>query len=135
MQDVQKDGISIRKCDFPFQWSRTSGAASDAQMCNGRVYCVDDAHSPNNPWYLLQSRTNNKGEAFNKNYQAYEMGFGESLVDDYWLGLWCLQKMTGTSNNELLVRVVDKTGTVGTALYSTFSVGLQSSKYQLRVEG
>lgn len=122
------------KCDFPFPRSASPGEPS-VELCNDRVFCVDDASSPVNPWYVLQSRSS-RSRAFNKIYSAYEEGFGDSLVDDYWLGLMCLQRMTASSsNNELLVRMVDREGEVGTAVYNSFSVGLPSSKYQLRVEG
>ncbi|XP_052683832.1 fibrinogen-like protein A [Crassostrea angulata] len=95
------------------------------------VYC--DMTTGNGGWTVIQRRVNGS-EEFERNWTEYKNGFG-SADHEYWIGNDMLHRLTTLKPQELRADIERFNGEKAYAVYSTFSVGDEASKYQLQVNG
>ncbi len=91
------------------------------------VYC--DMVTDGGGWIVFQKRTNEE-TSFEKDWQAYENGFGD-LDGDFWLGLKTLHSLTVHGNWTLRVDLQLKNGDRGYAEYTDFAIGSEKENYAL----
>ncbi|XP_056001457.1 angiopoietin-related protein 7-like isoform X3 [Ostrea edulis] len=94
------------------------------------VYC--DMTTDGGGWTVIQKRQDNSTD-FYKTWADYKKGFGDPSTN-YWLGNDAIHFLTMT-NQELRVELMRFSGEKAYALYSTFKIGDENSKYQLTVSG
>nr|QVL22521.1 fibrinogen-like protein 1 [Crassostrea gigas] len=95
------------------------------------VYC--DMTTDNGGWTVIQRRVDGSVD-FNQNWTEYKNGFG--FADhEYWIGNDLLHRLTSLKPQELRVNMERFNGEKAYAVYSNFSVGDETSKYKLEVNG
>ncbi|XP_056001220.1 ficolin-1-like [Ostrea edulis] len=94
------------------------------------VYC--DMTTDGGGWTAIQKRQDGSTD-FYRTWADYKRGFGDPSTN-YWIGNDAIHYMTKT-NQELRVELLSFADEKAYALYSTFQVGNESSKYQLTVSG
>ncbi|XP_065934026.1 angiopoietin-4-like isoform X2 [Magallana gigas] len=95
------------------------------------VFC--DMTTDNGGWTVIQRRVNGSVD-FYRNWTEYKNGFG--FADhEYWIGNDMLHKLTSLKTQELRVDMERFNGEKAYAVYSRFSVGDETSKYKLEVQG
>ncbi|XP_065934032.1 angiopoietin-4 isoform X3 [Magallana gigas] len=95
------------------------------------VFC--DMTTDNGGWTVIQRRVNGSVD-FYRNWTEYKNGFG--FADhEYWMGNDMLHKLTSLKTQELRVDMERFNGEKAYAVYSRFSVGDETSKYKLEVQG
>ncbi|XP_061196748.1 uncharacterized protein LOC133205022 [Saccostrea echinata] len=95
------------------------------------VYC--DMTTDNGGWTVIQRRINGSVD-FYRNWTEYKKGFGET-DHEYWIGNEMLHSLTSKKSQELRVDMQRFNGDKAYAVFSTFSVGDEASKYKLTVNG
>ncbi|XP_056001771.1 ryncolin-1-like [Ostrea edulis] len=95
-----------------------------------KVYC--DMTTNGGGWTVIQKRQDGSTD-FYKNWADYKRGFGDPS-SNYWIGNDAIYYLTKT-NQELRVELLSFDDEKAYALYSTFKVGDESSKYRLTVSG
>nr|XP_034338091.1 fibrinogen C domain-containing protein 1-A [Crassostrea gigas] len=95
------------------------------------VYC--DMTTENGGWTVIQRRVNGSVD-FYRNWTDYKNGFGYA-DHEYWIGNDMLHRLTLLKPQELRVDMERFNGEKAYAVYSSFSVGDEASKYQLQVTG
>ncbi|XP_065934070.1 microfibril-associated glycoprotein 4 [Magallana gigas] len=95
------------------------------------VYC--DMTTENGGWTVIQRRVNGSMD-FYRNWTEYKNGFGYA-DHEYWIGNDMLHRLTLLKPQELRVDMERFNGEKAYAVYSSFSVGDEASKYQLQVTG
>ncbi|XP_052715844.1 ryncolin-1-like [Crassostrea angulata] len=95
------------------------------------VYC--DMTTENGGWTVIQRRVNGSVD-FYRNWTEYKNGFGYA-DHEYWIGNDMLHRLTLLKPQELRVDMERFNGEKAYAVYSSFSVGDEASKYQLQVTG
>ncbi|XP_056001138.1 fibrinogen C domain-containing protein 1-like [Ostrea edulis] len=93
-----------------------------------KVYC--DMTTDGGGWTAIQKRQDNSTD-FYRTWADYKKGFGDPSTN-YWIGNDVIHYLTKT-NQELRVELLSFDDEKAYALYSTFQVGNESSKYQLTV--
>ncbi|ESO01143.1 hypothetical protein HELRODRAFT_82245, partial [Helobdella robusta] len=83
-------------------------------------------------WTLIQQRTDG-WLSFDKNWQPYRDGFGDSF--NYWMGLEAIYQLTKGQNYRLQIQVLDFFGNLFIDIYETFYLGPESSNYPLFASG
>ncbi|XP_056001391.1 fibrinogen C domain-containing protein 1-A-like [Ostrea edulis] len=94
------------------------------------VYC--DMTTDGGGWTVIQKRQDNSTD-FYRTWAEYKEGFGDPSKN-YWIGNDAIHYLTKT-NQELRVELLSFDDEKAYALYSTFQVGNESSKYRLTVSG
>lgn len=95
------------------------------------VYC--DMTTDNGGWTVIQRRVNGS-EDFYRNWTDYMNGFG--FADhEHWIGNDILHRLTSLKPQELRVDMERFNGEKAYAVYSSFSLGDEASKYKLQVNG
>uniref|UniRef100_K1PRF3 Angiopoietin-4 n=1 Tax=Magallana gigas TaxID=29159 RepID=K1PRF3_MAGGI len=95
------------------------------------VFC--DMTTDNGGWTVVQRRVNGSVD-FYRNWTEYKNGFG--FADhEYWIGNDMLHRLTSLKTQELRVDMERFNGEKAYAVYSRFSVGDETSKYKLAVQG
>ncbi|XP_063443145.1 angiopoietin-related protein 7-like [Mytilus trossulus] len=82
-------------------------------------------------WIVIQRRQDNLTD-FYRTWSDYKKGFG-SLNGSFWLGNDNIHKLTSSGRYELRVDLSDWEGGTWYAVYKTFKVENESSKYKLTV--
>ncbi|XP_056017016.1 ficolin-2-like [Ostrea edulis] len=98
---------------------------------NGTVYC--DMTTDGGGWTIIQKRQDGLTD-FYRNWTDYKNGFGDPSKS-YWIGNDAIHNLTTTNNQELRVDISTFDGEILYALYSSFEVGNETSKYKLNVSG
>ena len=86
-------------------------------------------------WIIWMKRV---GTAFNWTlpWASYQNGFGSIGDSNYWLGLERLYQLTNSSKYRLRIEMKDRTTQKWiSAEYWSFSIGDNTTKYQLRING
>ncbi|XP_056003559.1 ficolin-3-like [Ostrea edulis] len=96
-----------------------------------KVYC--DMTTDGGGWTAIQRRQDGSTD-FNQTWDNYKNGFGEP-PKDYWIGNDIINILTNTDNYELRVDITSFVDKTAYALYSTFRIGNESSKYIITVSG
>eukprot|EP00105_Crassostrea_gigas_P046221 XP_019930369.1 PREDICTED: fibrinogen-like protein A isoform X1 [Crassostrea gigas] len=95
------------------------------------VYC--DMTTDNGGWTVIQRRVNGSVD-FYRNWTEYKNGFG--FADhEYWIGNDLLHTISSVQPQELRVDMERFNGEKLYAVYSNFSVGNETSKYKLEMNG
>ncbi|XP_055600720.1 fibrinogen C domain-containing protein 1-like [Uranotaenia lowii] len=84
-------------------------------------------------WIVIQRRMDGWTH-FNRNWEAYENGFGD-IEGEFWLGLKKIHQLTYGQRWELRIVLEDVQGLVKEARYSDFVVGESSDAYRLKSVG
>ncbi|XP_071161640.1 uncharacterized protein [Mytilus edulis] len=84
-------------------------------------------------WTVIQKRFNGVTE-FYRNWQDYETGFGD-LNEEFWLGNKYIAMLTSRKNHQLRIDLEDWDGEKKYAVFKSFKVGDQSTKYTLTISG
>ena len=84
-------------------------------------------------WTVFQRRQDGSVD-FYRNWTDYENGFG-NLTGEFWLGLGKINRLTEEQSNTLRVDLGDFDGNTSYAQYTTFSVGDNTTEYNLTVGG
>ncbi|XP_062599480.1 ficolin-1-like, partial [Saccostrea cucullata] len=94
------------------------------------VFC--DMTTDEGGWTVIQKREDE--EEFYRTWNAYKHGFGNASKS-YWLGNDAIYELTKKKDQELRVELEQFNGAEAHALYSSFSVGNESTKYTLTLSG
>jgi hypothetical protein len=96
------------------------------------VYC--DMTLYGGGWTIIQRRMNSK-LSFDRSYSSYETGFGD-FTENFWLGLDKISRSTnGDAPTEIYFGFDSFHSRSVHAYYSQFSVGPESSGYELQIGG
>ncbi|KAJ8306783.1 hypothetical protein KUTeg_015663 [Tegillarca granosa] len=93
------------------------------------VYC--DMTTDGGGWTVIQKRFNG-GIDFYRTWAEYRNGFGD-INGEYWLGNAKIHELTLQSNQVLRIDMMDDSGTWKYATYIEFSIGGNSTGYNLSV--
>ena len=80
-------------------------------------------------WTVFQRRLDGSVD-FYRGWQDYKHGFGD-LKGEFWLGLDKIHRLTRVTKYVLRIDMGDSSGNTRYALYSSFAVSSEKSKYQL----
>ena len=94
-------------------------------------YC--DTLTDGGGWLVVQRRTNGS-ENFHRNWNDYEVGFG-NLTGELWYGLRALHCLTKQGKWELRIDFTFSNGTKSFMHYNHFRVGPATDNYRLRISG
>ncbi|XP_052087278.1 fibrinogen-like protein A isoform X4 [Mytilus californianus] len=94
-----------------------------------KVYCEMTVDGKG--WTVIQRRIDGSTD-FNRNWNDYKEGFGDPRKE-YWLGNKYLNIMTSSGRYELRVDLVDTNHKKTYAVYKTFVIGDENSKYKLTI--
>ncbi|XP_071135872.1 angiopoietin-2-like [Mytilus edulis] len=94
-----------------------------------RAYC--DMSTDGGGWTVLQRRID-RTTSFDRNWIEYKEGFGDPQKE-YWLGNKYLNILTSKDKYELRVDLTDTNNKQTYALFKTFIVGDENSKYKLTI--
>ncbi|VDI26748.1 Hypothetical predicted protein [Mytilus galloprovincialis] len=95
-----------------------------------KAYC-DMAPETGGGWTVIQRRYDGSVN-FQRTWAEYENGFG-NVNGEYWLGNKYIHRLTSTGTYELKVVLTGSSKYIKDALYRTFVVGNEASKYKLTV--
>ncbi|XP_062570728.1 fibrinogen C domain-containing protein 1-B-like [Saccostrea cucullata] len=95
------------------------------------VYC--DMKTDGGGWTVIQKREDGDVD-FYRTWIEYKQGFG-SASQNYWIGNDAIYALTEEKNQELRVDLQRHNGEQAYAVYSTFYIGDEDSKYMLAVSG
>ncbi|XP_052090212.1 fibrinogen-like protein A [Mytilus californianus] len=94
-----------------------------------KAYC--DMSTDGGGWTVVQRRIDGKTN-FDRNWIDYKEGFGD-LQKEFWLGNKYLNILTTSGKYELRVDLTDTSNKMTYALYKTFSISDENSKYKLTI--
>lgn len=92
-------------------------------------YAPCDSRFAGSGWLVIQRRMDGSVN-FYRNWTDYQNGFG-ALTGEFFLGLEKLHRMTAETQYELYVYLEDFEGEVRYAHYNNFSIGSETSFYEL----
>ncbi|XP_063442542.1 fibrinogen C domain-containing protein 1-B-like [Mytilus trossulus] len=120
--------LSMKQCIGTNQiyWEK-DGLNDDTSIL--RKFCNSDGDGGG--WIVIQRRQDNFTD-FYRTWSDYKKGFG-SLNGSFWLGNDNIHKLTSSGRYELRVDLSDWEGGTWYAVYKTFKVENESSKYKLTV--
>ncbi|XP_061194792.1 angiopoietin-4-like, partial [Saccostrea echinata] len=95
------------------------------------VYC--DMTTDVGGWAVIQRRINGSVD-FYRSWKSYQDGFG-NVYSEYWLGNEAIHILTTKKKQELRINVQNFSGSKAFAKYSSFSIGNESQKYNLTLDG
>ena len=95
-------------------------------------YC--DTVTDGGGWLVVQRRMSNGSVSFHRNWNDYEMGFG-NLTSELWYGLRALHCLTSSGNWELRIDFTFDNGTKSFMHYNHFRVGPANDNYRLNISG
>ena len=126
----------ITKKAFKFSLSSKSRVYNITNFCGdcevAEGYC-DGTTDGAGGWLVVQ-RTQDGSVDFNRGWVDYEDGFG-SLTGEFWYGLTPLHCLTNQGQWKMRIDFTLTDGTKSYISYSSFKVGLASSKYRLSISG
>nr|XP_039270474.1 uncharacterized protein LOC120345130 [Styela clava] len=86
-----------------------------------------------NEGWLVIMRLEESTEIFDANIASYKSEMGSSTTGNYWLGLDNMHKITSKEKYKLRIEYTEDMDAVVTFIYGSFSIGDESSNYQLTV--
>ncbi|XP_061176955.1 fibrinogen C domain-containing protein 1-B-like [Saccostrea echinata] len=95
------------------------------------VFC--DMTTDKGGWTVIQKRQDGDVD-FYRTWREYKDGFGNA-TKNYWIGNDAIYELTKNKDQELRVELQSFDGAEAHALYSSFYVGNESSKYTLTLSG
>ena len=96
-----------------------------------KVYC--DMETDGGGWTVFQRRQDGS-QNFYLNWADYKKGFGD-LRKEFYQGNDRIHRMTAATPHRLRIDMEDFEFNTRHALYSTFSIGNEATKYKLTVSG
>ncbi|XP_052087285.1 fibrinogen-like protein A isoform X3 [Mytilus californianus] len=100
------------------------------ESLNGiQTYC--DMTTDGGGWTVIQRRIDGTTN-FDRTWNEYKEGFGD-VEKEYWLGNKYLNILTSSGKYELRVDLVDTNNKKTYAVYKTFAVGDENSKFKLTI--
>ena len=94
-----------------------------------RVYCNNEHYGGG--WMRIQRRSSSR-ISFRRDWDTYREGFGY-YIQDGWLGLEKIYRLTKNNTAQLLVTVIDTSYNYYFAQYKTFMVGSEDTEYTLYI--
>lgn len=118
-------------CQDLYELGSNASGVYFLQKFGRQVLC--DMETDDGGWLVIQRRARvNEQVDFNQNWQEYKAGFGD-LESEFWAGNDFLHILTNQKSYSLRVDLVDYEKGPYWALYSTFRVGNERSKYELEL--
>ncbi len=108
-----------------------SGTVKISSAKNTKIEVFCDMKTDDGGWIVFQRRVNSN-VSFEKNWQAYENGFG-NLKGNFWLGLKALHSLTSSGRWTLRIDLKSANGDRGYAKYTDFKIGNEETKYKLMI--
>ena len=102
------------------------------QFDSSRVYC--DMDTSGRGWNVIQRNKKDSPTSFNRNWAAYEQGFGD-LQAEFWYGLKGISCLTQKGQWEMRIDVQNSDMTWTYYHYITFSVGNANAGFPLTIGG
>ncbi|VDI00557.1 Hypothetical predicted protein [Mytilus galloprovincialis] len=124
--------LNLKDCSFMPRWNKlTSGVYTIyPNNVNGtQAYCA--MTTDGGGWTVIQRRIDGTTN-FDKTWNEYKEGFGD-VEKEYWLGNKYLNILTSSGKYELRVDLVDTNNKKTYAVYKTFVVGDENSKFKLTI--
>ncbi|XP_061176964.1 ficolin-1-like [Saccostrea echinata] len=95
------------------------------------VFC--DMTTDGGGWTIIQKREDGDVD-FYRTWKEYKEGFGNASKN-YWIGNQAIHALTKDKNQELRIDFQRHNGEQASAVYTTFYIGDEDSKYTLTVSG
>ncbi|TDG51347.1 hypothetical protein AWZ03_002142 [Drosophila navojoa] len=110
-----------------------TGAQAITMPGEDPIYVRCDGQTAGSGWLIIQRRVYGT-EDFYRPWEEYRRGFGKMLEDSF-LGLENIYKLTNYQRFELFVKTVSFAGKVNWARYSDFLIGSEDESYVLKSVG
>ena len=109
-----------------------SATNKDGPFSASKLYARCDMDSDNGGWTTIQRRVVNGKTNFYRNWDDYELGFG-NLEEEFWLGLQNIHRLTTRDGVELRIDLQDEHGNNVTWTYQEFRLDGSADKYRLHI--
>ena len=117
--------------DYYKAGERNSGVYTINPKGSGAFDVFCDHTTAGGGWTVFQKRLDGSVD-FNRDWVKYKHGFG-NLNGEYWLGLDKINRLTRSRKYKLRVDLEDFAGNTSYAVYDSFAVGYEGTKYKLNV--
>lgn len=137
--DLMKKGVrdvcdsrKYRDCSEMSSTRRDSGIYTiyPEKSIGIKVYCEMTVDGKG--WTVIQRRIDGSTDFFGRTWDEYKEGFGD-VRKEYWLGNKYLNILTSSGKYELRVDLVNTKNKKTYAVYKTFVVGDENSKFKLTI--
>ncbi|XP_035796369.1 fibrinogen-like protein A [Anopheles albimanus] len=96
-----------------------------------KVFCEQEKFGGG--WLVVQHRFDGTTN-FNRSWIEYRDGFGD-VEKEFWFGLEKMHQITTARTHEIIIELMDFSGTYKYARYDAFKIGDESEQYSLNILG